>query len=496
MSTNSKERLRQLLAQHKTSQYTSIDPEPVAEPAIEPAVALVNVAVESAVEPVAEPVTEPVESTVESVAEPVEVAAEPVVESVEPVTEPVTEPITEPELVAESEPVTEPVVEPVVEPVTEPDAPIDLTETRVLSKDEIKESLDHISQLTAKLESFKGSSEPALDSSNAVLAEPVLSVETVDVPETTLSRSEDVVSGRDEFVEGMVEGLPDFKSDAVPEAVSSEVEDTLEDASDDTVADASSDTVADNSDDTIGDGFDDKAELIDGETLIDSSDLPTFDDQEPALVKKPKFVERAIAVAKRKPGLIVTVCGIALVAALIGVAAMTPSSKKSTPSSSANAKVVKSLAKSSSTSSSKKKSLSIEEQLTATAKGMDAPYKVEVEDLVGGYKLGKITYYPDNEAKRYTDASLHAPEKAEATDTSDAAKAITDDLSKELPTINSTIKVKDKDKVSFETYAKDDGYITILLYNKKPFGYVTTDKDGYKTNHVTTFYVSDVAADA
>ena len=474
MSTNSKERLRQLLAQHKTSQYTSIEPEPAAEPVVEP--------VEVAVESVSEPATE---SVTESVTEPV---TEPVVE---PVTEPVTEPITEPEPVAESEPVTEPVVE----PVTEPDAPIDLTETRVLSKDEIKESLDHISQLTAKLESFKGSSEPALDSFNADLAEPVPSVETVDVPETTLSRSEDAVSGRDEFVEGMVEGLPDFKSDAVPEAVSSEVEDTLEDASDDTVADASSDTVADNSDDTIGDGFDDKAELIDGETLIESSDLPTFDDQEPSLVKKPKFVERAIAVAKRKPGLIVTVCGIALVAALIGVAAMTPSSKKSTPSSSANAKVVKSLAKSSSTSSSKK-SLSIEEQLTATAKGMDAPYKVEVEDLVGGYKLGKITYYPDNEAKRYTDASLHAPEKAEATDTSDAAKAITDELSKDLPTINSTIKVKDKDKVSFETYAKDDGYITILLYNKKPFGYVTTDKDGYKTNHVTTFYVSDVAADA
>ena len=453
MSTNSKERLRQLLAQHKTSQYTSIDPEPVAE------------SVESTVESA-------VESTVETVVEPVEVAVEPVVEPAVELVETVAEPVTE--------------------PVTEPDAPIDLTETRVLSKDEIKESLDHISQLTARLESFKGSSEPVLDSSNADSfvdstepvpsvdsTEPVPSVETVDAPEMTLSRSENVVSGRDEFVEGMVEGLPDFKSDAVSEAVSSEVEDTLEGASSDIVEDDS----------------DDKAELIDGETLIDSFDLPTFDDQEPALVKKPKFVERAIAVAKRKPGLIVTVCGIALVAALIGVAAMTPSSKKSTSSSSANAKVVESLAKSSSTSSSKK-SLSIEEQLTATAKGMDAPYKVEVEDLVGGYKLGKITYYPDNEAKRYTDASLHAPEKAEAVDTSDAAKAITDELSKDLPTINSTIKVKDKDKVSFETYAKDDGYITILLYNKKPFGYVTTDKDGYKTNHVTTFYVSNVAADA
>ena len=460
MSTNSKERLRQLLAQHKTSQNVSA--EPVAEP--------VEVAVESVTEPVVEPVIEPVtEPVIEPVAEPV----------AEPVVEPVVEPVFEP-------------VEPAIEPI-EPAVEIyDLSETKVLSTDAIKEKLVNLSHLAKQLESTNASSAAVsvdVDSTSAFADVP--SVETVNVPETTLSRSEDTVSGRDEFVEGMVEGLPDFKSDAVPEAVSSEVEDTLEDVSNDTVEDDFEDT----SDDTVEDDSDDKAELVDGETLIDSSELPTFDDQEPALVKKPKFVERAIAVVKRKPGLIVTVCGIALVAALIGVAAMTPSSKKSTPSSSANAKVVKSLAKSSSTSSSKK-SLSIEEQLTATAKGMDAPYKVEVEDLVGGYKLGKITYYPDNEAKRYTDASLHAPEKAEATDTSDTAKAITDELSKDLPTINSTIKVKDKDKVSFETYAKDDGYVTILLYNKKPFGYVTTDKDGYKTNHVTTFYVSDVAADA
>lgn len=464
MSTNSKERLRQLLAQHKTSQNVSA--EPVAEP--------VEVAVESVTEPVVEPVIEPVaELVIEPVAEPV---AEPVVE---PVVEPVFEPV-------------EPAIEP-IEPAVEID---DLSETKVLSTDAIKEKLVNLSHLAKQLESTNASSAAVsvdVDSTSAFADVP--SVETVNVPETTLSRSEDTVSGRDEFVEGMVEGLPDFKSDAVPEAVSSEVEDTLEDVSNDTVEDDFDDTVEDTSDDTVEDDSDDKAELVDGETLIDSSELPTFDDQEPALVKKPKFVERAIAVVKRKPGLIVTVCGIALVAALIGVAAMTPSSKKSTPSSSANAKVVKSLAKSSSTSSSKK-SLSIEEQLTATAKGMDAPYKVEVEDLVGGYKLGKITYYPDNEAKRYTDASLHAPEKAEATDTSDTAKAIADELSKDLPTINSTIKVKDKDKVSFETYAKDDGYVTILLYNKKPFGYVTTDKDGYKTNHVTTFYVSDVAADA
>lgn len=464
MSTNSKERLRQLLAQHKTSQNVSA--EPVAEP--------VEVAVESVTEPVVEPVIEPVaELVIEPVAEPV---AEPVVE---PVVEPVFEPV-------------EPAIEP-IEPAVEID---DLSETKVLSTDAIKEKLVNLSHLAKQLESTNALSAAVsvdVDSTSAFADVP--SVETVNVPETTLSRSEDTVSGRDEFVEGMVEGLPDFKSDAVPEAVSSEVEDTLEDVSNDTVEDDFDDTVEDTSDDTVEDDSDDKAELVDGETLIDSSELPTFDDQEPALVKKPKFVERAIAVVKRKPGLIVTVCGIALVAALIGVAAMTPSSKKSTPSSSANAKVVKSLAKSSSTSSSKK-SLSIEEQLTATAKGMDAPYKVEVEDLVGGYKLGKITYYPDNEAKRYTDASLHAPEKAEATDTSDTAKAITDELSKDLPTINSTIKVKDKDKVSFETYAKDDGYVTILLYNKKPFGYVTTDKDGYKTNHVTTFYVSDVAADA
>lgn len=467
MSTNSKERLRQLLAQHKTSQNVSA--EPVAEPVVDPVA-------EPVAEPVVEPVVEPVaESVVEPVVEPiVEPVVEPVVDSVaESVAEPVAEPVIEPV----SEPVIAPVIEPPVSESIEPAGEIDLSETKVLSTDAIKEKLVNLSHLAKQLEGTHASSAALsvdVDSTSAFADVP--SVETVDVPEETLSRSEDVVSGRDEFIEGVVEGLPDFKSDAVPETVSSEVEDTLKDVS----SEADSD---------------DKAELIDGETLIDSSELPTFDDQEPSLVKKPKFVERAIAVAKRKPGLLVTVCGIALVAALIGVAAMTPSSKKSTPSSSANTKVVKSLAKSSSTSSSKK-SLSIEEQLTATAKGMDAPYKVEVEDLVGGYKLGKITYYPDNEAKRYTDASLHAPEKAEATDTSDMAKAITDDLSKDLPTINSTIKVKDKTKVSFETYAKDDGYITILLYNKKPFGYVTTDKDGYKTNHVTTFYVSDVATDA
>ena len=471
MSTNSKERVRQLLAQHKTSQNTSAEPS---------AVALSNVVSESAIDPV-ESVSE---SIIEPVVEPVsESVVEPVSESVvEPVPEFVSEPVVEPEPVVESEPTIEPVVESVSEPVVEPidSESNDLSETKVLSTDDIREKLVNLSHLAKQLEGTNASVDAVSDDdsdiveASSVETVDVPSVETVDVPEETLSRSEDIVSARDEFVEGMVEGLPDFKSDAGSEATSSEIEDTLP-----------------------GEGTDvseDDTELINGETLIDSSELPTFDDQEPSLVKKPKFVERAIAVAKRKPGLLVTVCGVVLVAALIGVAVMTPTSKKQLSSSTSNAKVVKTLAKSSSSSS--KKSLSIEEQLTATAKGMDAPYKVEVEDLVGGYKLGKITYYPDNEAKRYTDASLHAPEKAEATDTSDAAKAINDDLSKELPTINSTIKVKDKDKVSFETYAKDDGYVTILLYNKKPFGYVTTDKDGYKTNHVTTFYVSDVAADA
>lgn len=223
MSTNSKERLRQLLAQHKTSQNTSAEPS---------AVALSNVVSESAIDPV------------ESVFEPV----------VEPVSEPVVEPVSEPEFISElivesvsgpavasiatsvdsvSEPVSEPVSESVVEPIDSESN--DLSETKVLSTDDIKAKLVNLSHLAKQLEGANVPSEAGdtVSDSDFVVSDDesdtvdVSSVETVDVPEETLSRSEDIVSARDEFVEGMVEGLPDFKSNAKSEATSSEVEDTL-----------------------------------------------------------------------------------------------------------------------------------------------------------------------------------------------------------------------------------------------------------------------------
>ena len=46
-----------------------------------------------------------------------------------------------------------------------------------------------------------------------------------------------------------------------------------------------------------------------------------------------------------------------------------------------------------------------------------------------------------------------------------------------------------------ETYKLDDGtYSTILLYDKKPFAYVTSDAELNMVNHATTYYVKDVAA--
>lgn len=483
MSTNSKEKLRQLLAQYDSSQTFK-----------------------------AAGVTDHITSesgfgTVESAESVASVSTES--ESFESVsTESVS---TESEFIEPVSTESESTESEFIEPASTESESADDEPTKVLSKDLLRQRLESISHMEHSLETSGvtdlsvpdthasektvsdviSSEETDVIASEEAVSEAIApeemvsdistdvpSVASIVAPETELSRVEDTVSPRDELVEGMVEGLPEFKSDSEDNDASAiETEDEV------------------GSTDTADVVTDDSAPVIVDESSNESSeqndnDLPSFDD---TAVASESTVKRALVALKRRPCVVVTACGLILVTALISVAALSASPKKTTSSpSSANAKVVKQLAKSSSSSSKK---LSIKEQLTATAKTNDRPYKVEVEDLVGGYQLGKITYYPDNEAKRYTDMSLHSPEVAQPTDTSDTAKAINDDLAKELPTINSTIKVKHKDKVTFETYAKDDGFVTILLYNKKPFGYVTTDKDGYKTNHVTTFYVSDVVAD-
>lgn len=133
--------------------------------------------------------------------------------------------------------------------------------------------------------------------------------------------------------------------------------------------------------------------------------------------------------------------------------------------------------------------------LKKTADATGTPYKVSTETIGGGYIVGVTTYNPDTATDMYMDYALAKPEKAQKQADDDTAKSIQAELKKELPTINKSIKVKDKNLVSMETYKVGDLYHTILLYNSQPFAYVVTDKDGVSTNYVTAYYVTDVAAE-
>ena len=164
-----------------------------------------------------------------------------------------------------------------------------------------------------------------------------------------------------------------------------------------------------------------------------------------------------------------------------------------------NKTAVAGLTKRSATNTQGKQKKSLEEQFRAnlerSAKSLGLDYQIDVHELVAGYLVGTITYHPNDTSKKYIDVSLQMPEKKAEQDTSDAGKAVHDRLTSTLPTINETIKVKDAKKVTVETYKNgENGFISILLYNKKPFGYVTTDKQNIDTNTVTSYYVSDVMA--
>lgn len=133
--------------------------------------------------------------------------------------------------------------------------------------------------------------------------------------------------------------------------------------------------------------------------------------------------------------------------------------------------------------------------LKKTADATGTPYKVTTETIGGGYIVGVTTYNPDTATDMYMDYALAKPAKAQKQADDDTAKSIQENLKKDLPTINKSIKVKDKEKVSMETYKVGDLYHTILLYDKQPFAYVVTDKDGVSTNYVTAYYVTNVAAE-
>lgn len=135
-------------------------------------------------------------------------------------------------------------------------------------------------------------------------------------------------------------------------------------------------------------------------------------------------------------------------------------------------------------------------KLTADAKATKQPFQVTAKSIGGGYILGNINYYPNDATKQYNDYSIEVPTKVTDPTQNDRSKQIEDKLKKDLPTINKTIHVIDKNKVSMKTYEiEPDVYDTILLYDNKPFGFVKTDKQNQMTNVVTTYYVQHVTKD-
>ena len=198
---------------------------------------------------------------------------------------------------------------------------------------------------------------------------------------------------------------------------------------------------------------------------------------------------------KCKPVIISGVVGLIAVA-ILGAFVASRTSNSSTNNNKPSTSV--STNKSSSASSSSK-SLSYEdalkEKLDKEASTSKTEHKVDISNVGGGYLLGMVTYYPNDASKSYIDYSLTKPEHSVDVVKDETSEKIETELKSKLPTINDTIKVKDKDKLTMETYKLDDGtYSTILLYDKKPFAYVTSDAEFNMVNHVTTYYVSDVAA--
>ena len=126
-----------------------------------------------------------------------------------------------------------------------------------------------------------------------------------------------------------------------------------------------------------------------------------------------------------------------------------------------------------------------------TTTELTSPNERTSQELAGGYTFTQTKYYPLDSKKSYSDFTLTKSDSSDTIDTSDEAKAIENKLKEKLPVIDETITVKDGSKVTFETYKKGSVFYTILLYDKVPFGYVSTD-DGVTTSYVTSYYVKNV----
>ena len=126
-----------------------------------------------------------------------------------------------------------------------------------------------------------------------------------------------------------------------------------------------------------------------------------------------------------------------------------------------------------------------------TTTELTSPNERTSQELAGGYTFTQTKYYPLDSKKSYSDFTLTKSDSSDTIGTSDEAKSIENKLKEKLPVIDETITVKDGSKVTFETYKKGSVFYTILLYDKVPFGYVSTE-DGVTTSYVTSYYVKNV----
>jgi len=250
---------------------------------------------------------------------------------------------------------------------------------------------------------------------------------------------------------------------------------------------------------------DDKSDADDEPDTDDESDTNGEPDASPTTNgDKPDEADERIQLKKpddknsKKSGsrkMLAVVGGVAfaLVATTTAVGVSHMHSTTSQTASSRTAVPAKKTAASSSRSVDGSSLNAVKEKLTATAKATSQPYMVQVTALGGGYTMGVITYYPNDATKTYMDYSITAPKTPGAVTDDEKARDINKKLSSSLPTINKTITVIDKSKVSMNTYKQSDGsYHTILLYDNKPFGFVTTKADGSMINNVTTYYIQNV----
>ena len=288
--------------------------------------------------------------------------------------------------------------------------------------------------------------------------------------------------------------LADQNRDKEPENASEELVEVFEETGEPVVEDVTdivSEPVVDNVTEIASEPVIDDVAISDGtEPFVESSDIEDDEDFDIVFDTEDDIVDEKPVWYKRKGIIIGAVVTLLLI--LIGVTTVvTINMMHKKP---AVTKTTKTKASSSSSTV-----VDPVEQLTETlkteAKKSGIDNTVEVSQIGGGYLLGAVTYYPNDTTKSYVDYSITKPEKTSELVSDETSEKIEKALKEKLPTINDTLKIKDKSKLTMETYKLDDGtYSTVLLYDKKPFAYVTSDTDLNMVNHATTYYVKDVAA--